>query len=51
MDGEVQLDIFTPGSEPANRDVTRTEMVVESSNIGSASEEVTDRLADLGYME
>jgi len=52
MDGTVRRELFAPESEPKNRAVSRTDSVVTGpASQDSERSEVTDRLADLGYLE
>ena len=51
MDGEVRRDLFDAGSDPANRDVSRVDVAIDSVDSRTVDRNVTDRLEDLGYME
>jgi predicted AlkP superfamily phosphohydrolase/phosphomutase len=52
MDGKVRRGLFEPGSAPAERGVSRTELTdLERPTRVSTGRQVTDRLSDLGYIE
>lgn len=51
MDGEVRRDLFDAESEPANREILRIDVELDDANSRTVEHDVTNRLADLGYME
>ncbi|WP_269780553.1 alkaline phosphatase family protein [Halobacterium litoreum] len=51
--GSVAMDLFAPGSEPANKEVSYTTATMSGRSNGheDATQDVNDRLQDLGYLE
>jgi hypothetical protein len=52
MDGDVCTEIFEPGSDPAERDVTlRSPLDGQGGNSNELDSEVEERLEQIGYLE